>query len=115
MNGPCPNEFGVVIQCVEGNPGPCVPCLDPSSTSGGSNNNNVFAGSTVSSSSSSSDWETSLAEGIEEAFRTTLGFVPNTQQGFCEEANRRVCDHFQQNLVRTPFVYNVRNVKRRGS
>jgi hypothetical protein len=37
---------------------------------------------------------------LEEQFRVTIAFLPPSQQGFCDEANARVCSYHEQSLVR---------------
>jgi hypothetical protein len=39
-------------------------------------------------------------ERLEQQLRITLAFVPPSKQGFCDEANSRLCAYHEQSLVR---------------
>ena len=42
-----------------------------------------------------------VVESAEAQFMRTLAFVPPTQEGFCDEANWRVCEYATEAMVRT--------------
>jgi hypothetical protein len=76
MSAPCENELMDAIICAEGNAGVCEPCYG-----------------------AQHDFKEEFEQDAENGFRKTLAFIPPQQAGFCDEANYRVCENQDENIV----------------
>jgi hypothetical protein len=71
----CVTDLQAAIECVASNTDSCLSCLPTDNFA------EVFP------------------EQLEQQFRITMAFLPPSQDGFCDEANTKVCSYHEQSLV----------------